>query len=277
MGIPPHTRIVLIPSNENPSREFGISRPMIILLIVLATALTVLLGLLMASFAAKHNERQRIAELEAEIEGARSAVAAAGELAVELEHMKEAQERLLFLFGVQDVAEADSILAEGEADSEFGNLSGHEAAPASAQVALHRAAAVVLNGGPERWPARGMVTQEFKAGNRARNIKPHQGIDIAGPMDTPILAAAEGRVVRAGTDEYLGNVVEIEHGLGYLTVYGHCSRLAVRAGDAVQSGQLVAYMGTSGQSTAVHLHFEIWRQGEAVDPRTVLSGEPTPN
>ena len=265
MGIPSHTRIVLIPSNENPAREFGISRPMVIILLLLALSLAVLTGLLAASFAGKHNERQRIAELQQELDQARSAVAVAGELAHELERMRASQERLLFLFGVQDSVAADSLMQWADVE------------PASAAAALDRTAAVVMHGGPERWPARGIVTQEFNPGNRARGVVPHEGIDIAGPQDTPILAAAEGTVVRAGVDEYLGNFVEIQHGLGYLTVYGHCSRIAVREGDAVQSGQLVAYMGTSGQSTAVHLHFEIWRQGEAVDPRTILSGEPIPN
>ncbi len=265
MGIPSHTRIVLIPSTEAPAREFGISRPMVVLLILLAVSLAVLLGLLLASFAGKHQERQRIAELQTELDQARSAVAVAGDLARELESMRASQERLLFLFGVQDSVAADSLMSWADVE------------PASAAVALDRTAAVVMHGGPERWPARGIVTQEFIPGNRPNGVVPHLGIDIAGPQDTPILAAAEGSVVRVGEDEYLGNFVEIQHGLGYLTVYGHCSRIAVRKGDEVQSGQLVAYMGTSGQSTAVHLHFEIWRQGEAVNPRTILSGEPTSN
>ena len=142
---------------------------------------------------------------------------------------------------------------------------------------MSRAASVVLNPGPGRWPAAGVVTQEFIPGNAARGIRPHQGIDIAGSMDTPILAAADGTVYRAGSDEYLGNFVEIEHGLGYLTVYGHCSRVAVHKGDQVDAGQVVAYMGTSGQSSAVHLHFEIWQQGEVIDPRSLLVGEPPRN
>lgn len=261
MGIPAHTRIVLIPSNEDPSREFGISRPMIVVLILLAAALALLMGLLMASFASKHDERARIRELEQQLTEAQGAIATAKDLAGELERMKGAQEKLLFMFGVEE-AGVDSLAAFAPDE------------PGSAGEAMQRAAAVVLNPGAQRWPAAGMVTQEYIVGSRPRGIKPHQGIDVAGPLDSPILAAGDGVVVRTGQEEYLGNFVEIEHGLGYLTVYGHCSRIAVHKGDPVKSGQVIAYMGTSGQSTAVHLHFEIWKQGETVDPRSVLVGEP---
>ncbi|MBU8869748.1 MAG: M23 family metallopeptidase [Gemmatimonadales bacterium] len=235
------------------------------ILIMLLAALAVLLGLLLVSFAGKHDERVRIAELEQELVQAQGALGAAAELAVELERMESAQEKLLFMFGVQGAASTDSL----------GTWSDGE--PASASIAMQRAATLVLNPGPNRWPAVGVVSQEFIKGNRARGIRPHLGIDVAGRLDTPVLAAGGGTVFRTGQDEYLGNFVEIQHGLGYLTVYGHCSRVAVRKGDAVEAGQVIAYMGTSGQSTAVHLHFEVWQQGEAIDPRALLEGDPARN
>ena len=135
---------------------------------------------------------------------------------------------------------------------------------------------MTLSPPPDRWPTTGLVTKEFNKGNIPAGIKPHLGIDIAGPADTPILAAAPGVVDRTGADDFLGNFVEIRHGLGYLTVYGHCSRIVVARGDRVEAGQVVAYMGKSGQASATHLHFETWRQGEAVDPRTFVAGDPTP-
>jgi murein DD-endopeptidase MepM/ murein hydrolase activator NlpD len=262
LGIPAHTRIVLIPSNEDPTREFGISRPMVVILILLALSLAVLTGLLMASFAAKHDERARIAELEQELAEAQVAIGTASELARELGQMKRSQEKLLFMLGVEETAGADSLAVWSDQE------------PSSSSAALSRAAAVVLNPGPKRWPTNGVVTQEYVAGNLPRGIKPHRGIDIAGSLDTPVLAAADGTVFRTGVDPHLGNFVEIQHGLGYLTVYGHCSRVAAQKGAPVHSGQVIAYMGTSGQSTAVHLHFEIWQQGESVDPRTLLAGDP---
>jgi murein DD-endopeptidase MepM/ murein hydrolase activator NlpD len=89
-----------------------------------------------------------------------------------------------------------------------------------------------------------------------------------------VVAAGAGLVARTGTDDFLGNFVEIQHGLGYLTVYGHCNRIAVGEGDKVEGGQLIAYVGQTGQTSAPHLHFEILQQGEAVDPRKFLNGDP---
>ena len=264
MGIPRHTRIILIPDHDQSTREYGITRGMVVFLIILLVLAATLMTLLMVSFAGKHDERQQIADLELELVRAGQAVENMNLLRTELVRMGEIQERLLMMLGVEDggSASADSLAA------------WLENTPGSSAEAMRRAAALVLSPVPNRWPAAGFLTNEFKPGNVARGVTPHLGIDIAGSVDTPILAAADGTVARAGTDEFLGNFVEIQHGLGYLTVYGHCSRIAVNKGDRVGGGQVIGYMGKSGQASATHLHFEIWKQGEAVDPRTILKGDP---
>ena len=267
MGIPPYTRIILVPGDERNSRQYGISRGMLITLLFLMFLLLVVVVLLMVSFAGKHTERSLIRELEVELVEARQEVEIAAELGRELEQMRAVQEKLLFMLGVNDAAPvgADSLAAWL-----------HDA-PASSAEGMQRAAGLALSPKPERWPAKGFVTKEFISGSIARGIKPHLGIDIAGPLDAPVTASAAGIVARTGTDDFLGNFVEIRHGLGYLTVYGHCSRIAASKNDRVEAGQVVAYMGESGQATGPHLHFEIWYQGEAVDPRTVIAGDPPQN
>ncbi len=267
MGIPAHTKILLVPGDERKTRQYGISRAMIVTLIVLAALMVGVVTLLMVSFAGKHTERVRIRELEAELAAARQDIMVAGELARELDQMRAVQEKLLFMLGVEDASPVgtDSLAA------------WLDKAPASAAEGMERAAALSLSPKPDRWPAKGFVTREFISGNIARGVKPHLGIDIAGPRDAPVMASAPGVVARTGTDDFLGNFVEIRHGLGYLTVYGHCSRIAVGKGDRVAAGQVVAYMGESGQASGPHLHFEIWCQGEAVDPRTVVAGDPPQN
>ena len=267
MGIPAHTRIILIPDDDQGTREYGITRGMVLALLLLVFAAVVVMAMLMVTFAGKFDERQRIGELEQDLADATEAVAAATLLKIELDDMRQTQEKLLYMLGVDTsaTAGADSLAAWLQSE------------PGSAAEGLRRAAAVSLSPRPGLWPATGYVTREFIAGSIARGVKPHLGIDIAGTADSPILAAADGVVSRTGTDDFLGNYVEIEHGLGYLTVYGHCSRVAVSRGDRINGGQVVAYMGDTGESTAPHLHFEIWHQGEAVDPRDVLSGEPPQN
>ncbi len=265
MGIPAHTRIIVMSSDERASREYGISRPVVFLLLLLVLIFTGFLGLLMHSFATKHDERQAIMELESQLEKSRAEVQVAHELAVHLEDMRQAQEQLLMMLGVEGLgaAEGDTLMAVWADQS-----------PGSSAEGMRRAASVVQSPRPSQWPAAGFVTQEFVKGSQARGIKPHLGIDIAGPADGPIVASAAGVVARTGFDDFLGNFVEIQHGMGYLTVYGHCSRSAVNNGDRVAAGQVVAYVGNTGQTTATHLHFEIWEQGEAIDPRQIVAGEP---
>ncbi len=267
MGIPAHTRIILINDNQPHSQEYSITRPMVLTLMLLGLVVLAILVFLMLSFAGKHNERQVIAELETELQEARTAVQGVSELSAELQYMQGFQEKLLFMLGVQEapLANADSLAAWLEND------------PATSAEALQRSAALSLAPKPDRWPMSGFVTKEFQEGAANRGIKPHEGIDIAGSTDTPIVAAGGGRVVRTGADDYLGNFVEIQHGMGYVTVYGHCSRLAVGRDDRVDAGQIIAYVGQSGQATAPHLHFEVFVQGEAVDPRQILEGDPPTN
>jgi murein DD-endopeptidase MepM/ murein hydrolase activator NlpD len=267
MGIPKHTKIILVPGDERETRQYGISRPMIVALIVLIVLMVAVVVLLMVSFAGKHTERQRIRELETELAAARQDILVAAELKHELDQMSAFQEKLLYMLGVEDASPAGTDSLAAWLDD----------IPASAAEGLQRAAAVSLSPKPDRWPAKGFVTREFISGNIIQGVKPHLGIDIAGPRDAPVMAAAPGVVERTGTDDFLGNFVEIRHGLGYLTVYGHLNRVAVGKNDRVDAGQVVAYMGDSGQASGPHLHFEIWHQGQAVDPRTVVAGEPAPN
>jgi murein DD-endopeptidase MepM/ murein hydrolase activator NlpD len=94
----------------------------------------------------------------------------------------------------------------------------------------------------------------------------HAGIDLAGPTGTPIYATADGRVGRSGWVGAYGNLIELEHGRGIQTRYAHLSRSIVSAGERVQRGQLIGYMGSTGRSTGPHLHYEVRIDGRAVNP-----------
>jgi murein DD-endopeptidase MepM/ murein hydrolase activator NlpD len=99
----------------------------------------------------------------------------------------------------------------------------------------------------------------------------HRGTDFAAPTGTPILAAGEGVVVRAGPNGSYGNYVRIRHGDGYETSYAHMSRFArgLRAGTRVRQGQIIGYVGSTGRSTGPHLHYEVMRRGAQVNPMTL--------
>jgi murein DD-endopeptidase MepM/ murein hydrolase activator NlpD len=102
---------------------------------------------------------------------------------------------------------------------------------------------------------------------------PHEGVDIAAPRDTPIMAAAKGRVIQAGWVAGYGLTVEIDHGFGITTLYGHASRLIVQRGQEVLRGDIIARVGSTGISTASHLHYEVRVDGEAQDPLTYILPE----
>ncbi|MEO8779997.1 MAG: M23 family metallopeptidase [Rhodanobacter sp.] len=94
----------------------------------------------------------------------------------------------------------------------------------------------------------------------------HTGIDIATPYGTSVHAVAEGMVTFAGVRRGYGNVVEIDHGNGYMTRYAHNSKLDVRPGQHVQVGDVIAQAGSTGRSTGSHVHFEVWYLGRVVNP-----------
>ncbi|TAM60146.1 MAG: M23 family metallopeptidase [Rhodanobacter sp.] len=94
----------------------------------------------------------------------------------------------------------------------------------------------------------------------------HTGIDIATPYGTPVHAVAEGMVTFAGVRRGYGNVVEIDHGNGYMTRYAHNSKLEVHPGQHVQVGEVIAKAGSTGRSTGPHVHFEVWYDGRVVNP-----------
>ncbi|MEY2833316.1 MAG: hypothetical protein RLZZ574_2575 [Cyanobacteriota bacterium] len=118
------------------------------------------------------------------------------------------------------------------------------------------------------WPAEGVVT----SGYGWRWGRMHEGIDIAAPIGTPIVAAAAGTVIGAGWYDGYGNLVKLKHLDGSITYYGHNNRNLVTHGQQVEKGEQIAEMGNTGYSTGSHLHFEIHlKDQEIVDPITLLS------
>lgn len=98
----------------------------------------------------------------------------------------------------------------------------------------------------------------------------HEGLDFGGQTNTPIVSAAEGTVVFAGRNGGYGRSVEIDHGHGFVTRYGHLNKINVKRGQQVVKGEKIGGMGSSGRSTATHLHYEVHFQGRVYDPDTFL-------
>ena len=125
---------------------------------------------------------------------------------------------------------------------------------------------------PSIWPAKGVISSTFGArqdpvyGGGAF----HEGLDIANDVGTTIVATAAGTVTYAGYNGGYGNEIEIDHGNGFVTKYGHNSALLVQVGMTVKKGQSIALMGSTGKSTGSHVHYEVRVNGVATDPLLFL-------
>lgn len=274
--------------------DFAARRP------ALAFASVLLSGLLMgAGLSAAENVqlraqlRQQQAELEATRRGAQrelNALAARlGELQAEANRLNALGERLIRIGQLQDgefdferpvgVGGAGPVrdisrreLEQGMArlDAQFG-ASGEQLSVLEALLFNRQ---LDMNAVPSRAPiSDSYVTSGF--GGRADpfggGTQFHKGIDFEADVGDPVLAVADGVVSFAGARAGYGNVIEVDHGNGYVTRYAHNSRLTRRVGDLVRAGQEVAKAGSTGRSTGAHVHFEVWENGRVVDPRKFLS------
>ncbi|MCV6622546.1 MAG: M23 family metallopeptidase [Cellvibrionaceae bacterium] len=98
----------------------------------------------------------------------------------------------------------------------------------------------------------------------------HNGVDFAGKMGSPVISVAAGVITWASDRSGYGQLVEINHGEGFSTRYAHNSEIKVKVGDVVKKGHIIASMGTSGRSTGPHVHFEVYKNGRAVDPASYI-------
>lgn len=121
---------------------------------------------------------------------------------------------------------------------------------------------------PSIWPVVGFISSSF--GGRSSPFggggQFHKGLDISNRMGTPVLAPAQGAVILATRDGAYGNSVEINHGGGIVTKYGHMQRWAVQPGQWVKRGEIIGYIGMSGRTTGPHLHYEVRLNGVPVNP-----------
>jgi murein DD-endopeptidase MepM/ murein hydrolase activator NlpD len=127
---------------------------------------------------------------------------------------------------------------------------------------------------PDMWPVMGPINSGF--GQRLDPVlgmgigEFHKGVDIGSPDGTPVHAPASGRVIMAGWSNGYGNEIEIDHGNGTVTVYGHLRGFNVVEGEAVAKGQVIGYVGHTGKVTGPHLHYEVQVHGAAVNPHPYL-------
>lgn len=205
------------------------------------------------------------------------------DLLAEIARMEKARRRHrpagLLLAALAAVTAAAALGISGWAMAVFaqeGPADGIRMIEARVQAAATELTAAVREKTAERpagqfqWPCEGFVTSPFGPRSLFGTDGFHRGTDIAAPLGTEIRAAAGGTVCFVGEKGTYGNLIQIDHGNGYVTCYAHCSALLADEGDWVEQGQAVALVGETGRATGPHCHFEIRLQGEPLDPETCL-------
>jgi murein DD-endopeptidase MepM/ murein hydrolase activator NlpD len=243
--------IIVVAAGELETRSFVISYGKVRVAVVAAVALLLGFAVMLAMLFPIMTQAARVPALVAELQQLDSERARVAQLAQELEDLEAQYERVRQMLGA-DAPEGSTgtpLLPPLRRDTGSANPSD----PISAILDL--------------WPlmAPGYITQRLTDGG-AR----HPGIDIAVPTNSHIRAAGAGTVRAAGVDEVYGNYVIVSHGSGLESLYGHASSILVAAGDRVGRGQVLGRTGSSGRSTAPHLHFEVRLNGRPVDPLTYV-------
>jgi murein DD-endopeptidase MepM/ murein hydrolase activator NlpD len=140
-----------------------------------------------------------------------------------------------------------------------------------------RSKKAILLATPSLWPVWGQISSRFgdtRLSAYSGGTRPHKGLDIAAPRGTPIVAPSDGVVSFVGQESDVGRLMLIDHGHGIFTMYGHLNKAFVRRGDKISKGQMIAAVGSSGNCTGPHLHYEVRILGKQVNPVSYLSESP---
>lgn len=276
-----HISILIVPDDGRKAIGFRLSHSTFKALLVCLSVViaAIIYGVITYWKAAEvASQAEQLARKNAELEQESAKI---NQLANILFEIKGIDRRLRLLagrhVGLQTTEEVEgSLQAKGffgkgfeeEGLSPTGFRTGLERRPEELAELLERQKQM-LRSIPSLWPVHGWVSAEYEEGSGLLERK-HLGIDIVAAYGSAVRAAADGVVTFAGWTDDLGYTVIVDHGFGFSTRYGHNSRLLVDSGTGVKRGQMVAFLGSSGQSSAPHLHFEVWKDGRPVNPRDYL-------
>lgn len=234
-----------------------------------AVLVVVLIALFFAFAGPITRSAARVPGLEREMARLRAENSRVQELAAALNHAEASYQDLRRMLGIRPGDNAKPGTAAAAATA----AASQDLMKAPAVVARTPGGSPIYETGasaPSHWPVdvTGFVTRgQVRPGDQSET---HPGIDIAVAVGTQIRASGGGTVAMAGTDSAYGLFVLLRHPGGYESMYGHASRILVREGDEVTAGQVIALSGSTGRSTAPHLHFEIRREGRSLDPLTLV-------
>lgn len=294
--------LMIIPSARSRVRKLVVRERFLKGAVALAGVGALVMALLLIDYARSLSRGSELKQLRAEVAAQRVKAAQVAQGLVELENgmsrLRKFEARLRTAFDLdRDYYSQESLLGIGggetsladmvsgldvrqsdlaaQVDRDLERLKGRVEAQEqgfSDLVSFLEDRKSLLASTPSITPVRGWVTSAFRRRNDpfTGNAVWHRGLDISTGMGTPVLAPADGVVTYTGSKVDFGNILSLDHGYGYLTRYGHNSRIIVRAGQQVRRGQVIAFVGNTGKSTGPHLHYEVLRNGVPVNPQDYI-------
>lgn len=241
--------LILVPRDGGESRTWHVGRTRKRLLAAAVAIVSVVALSLLGSWFWVARSAARVPGLLTTIDSLEAEQQRVGELARQLEELEQRYGRVRDLFGARPTQPSNLWVPPTGSGSVARSMDPEP-------------------GSPESWPLSeaGFVTRALLEGAPAE----HPGLDIAVPEGTWVRAAGAGVVLDVGQDPVYGEFVTLDHGDGLVTLYGHASRTFVERGQQVRREEVIALSGNTGRSTAPHLHFEIRRDGEPLDPTTFV-------
>jgi murein DD-endopeptidase MepM/ murein hydrolase activator NlpD len=263
-----YVSVMIIPHEDAASYSMKISRRLLGVLIGLVGAFFVVLVAFMIYYGKVLVQARRATQLERRVEELTVQQEELAALRGQLRDVEAMSLRVRRLLGLP-IEAADSLAVAAPEIDVAKNVPARAAAVrgAESEEAEER---ILLRSLPSRWPVKGWISRGFAVAEGEESPRYHPGIDIAASRNAPVVAAADGVVITSGWNETYGHYVVLDHGFGTHTLYAHNERNSVEEGDRLRRGDVLGFVGSSGRSTAPHLHFEITKNGVPVDPRAYL-------
>ncbi len=269
---------VVIPDSESHARQFRLSRKIVLTLIgfvLLLAAYSIVETVLFWTVARKAAKVEPLRAKVRELENSSTELADLGQQVAKLRAFEQRVRRML---AGRTLGEQSSVLTLPDSAAFMPGVSEDEsgrpisASPVGEAHSLRGSNYTAMDI-PNSPPVRGYITRNFYTA-KSHRLTAHHGVDIAAKEGTPVLSAGDGLVLFSDWTYRFGNLVLISHRSGFVSFYGHNEVLFVRAGERVKQGEPIALVGNSGQSTAPHLHFEIWEDGTPLDPVKLMQSIP---
>ncbi|MFO7732193.1 MAG: M23 family metallopeptidase [Candidatus Aminicenantes bacterium] len=298
-----HLSLIIVPHTKTSCRTLNFSQKALRALGAGSVILVVALTVVLADYISMSSVRRKFSVLSEETVEQKALIAgyerSIGELRETIANLESYAKKINIMAGLKspDVLTAPAGLGGGPSDAELAAggpapRSGPQAVlPLAIQNLSEKAESIERNlnslvgyfeseslrlaSTPSVLPAAGWLSSRF--GHRTDPFTGtwtmHWGVDISTNVGNPIVATADGIVIKVQFDKYLGNSVTISHGNGFTTVYGHMSKFAVKAGKKVKRGEVIGYIGKTGKAAGPHVHYEVWKDGKKVDPSNYILEE----